>query len=100
MFTDNIDPITSNVVATICIKDLITKGVGTVSWSWTYDEVQLHTKKLNNLLYFMVSPVNIISANAMDGPMKDDEGTWVPTKIKYSIFTWYVGKYKKTIAPS
>ena len=29
--------------------------------------------------------------------MKYDKGTWVPTKIKYSIFTWYFGKYKKTI---
>ena len=32
--------------------------------------------------------------------MKDDEGKWVLTKIKYSIFTWDFGKYKNTIAHS
>ena len=29
--------------------------------------------------------------------MKDDEVTWVLTKIKYSIFTGYFGEYKNTI---
>ena len=33
MFTDNIEPITYNVFSNIGGKDLIPKGVGTVSWS-------------------------------------------------------------------
>ena len=32
--------------------------------------------------------------------MKDDEGTWVLTKIKYYIFTCFFGKYKDIIAQS
>ena len=32
--------------------------------------------------------------------MKYDEGAWVLTKSKYSVFTWYLGNYKTTIAYS
>ena len=32
--------------------------------------------------------------------MKDNERTWVITERKYSIFTWYFRKYKKTISHS
>ena len=32
--------------------------------------------------------------------MKDYEGTWVLSKRKYYIFTWYFGRYKKTIVQS
>ena len=39
MFTHNIDPIISNIVATIGGKYLIPKVTGTVIWSWTNDEV-------------------------------------------------------------
>ena len=50
MFTDKIETIISNGVATICGIFLIPKGIGTVSWSWTDYEGQLHTKKLNNVI--------------------------------------------------
>ena len=82
MSPNKIEPIIYNGVATIGVKYLITKGIGAVSWSWTDDERKLHTKKLNNLLYFPDSPVNILSATELDEFMKDDEGTWVPTKRK------------------
>ena len=98
MFTDKIELIISNGVETIGEKDLIPKGIGTVSWSWNDDEGQVHTIKLNNVIYFPESPVNIISATALAESMKDDLGIWVPTKGKYSIFTWVYGKYKNTIA--
>ena len=39
-----------------------------------------------------------LSTTALDKSMKDDEATWVLTKIKYSIFTWVFGKHKKIIA--
>ena len=51
MFTENIDPVIYNGVETVDRKDLITKGIGTVSWYWTDDEEQLH-KIFNNLIYF------------------------------------------------
>ena len=50
MFTDKIEPIISNGVVTIGGKYLITKEIGTVIWSWTDDEGQLHKNKLNNVL--------------------------------------------------
>ena len=48
MFTDMIEPIISNGLATIGGKYLIKKGIVTVSWSWTDDEGQLNTKKFDN----------------------------------------------------
>ena len=78
-------------------KYIIPKGIGTVRWSWTDDEGQLHTNKLNYVLYFPDTPVNIPSKTALSESMKDDEGTWVILKRKYYIFTWDIWKYKKTI---
>ena len=82
MFTDNIEPIIYNGVATIVRQDLIPKFIGPVIWSWTDDERQLHTKKFNNVLYFTDSPVNILSEPALAESMKYDKGVWVLTKIK------------------
>ena len=52
MFTDKIDSTISNGLATIGGKYIIPNGISTVSWSWNYNEGQLHTKKLNNVLHF------------------------------------------------
>ena len=67
-------------MATIVRKYPITKEIGTVNWSWTDDKGKLHTHKWNNVLYFIDSPLNILSETAMSESMKDDEGTWVRTK--------------------
>ena len=53
MLTDKIDRIFSNLVTNIGGKYLIPKEIGTASWYWNDDEEQLHTKKLNNVLYFI-----------------------------------------------
>ena len=100
MFTDNIVPIITNGLVTIGGNDILPKGIGTVSWYWTDYEGKIHTKKLNNIIYSPYSPVNILSATALDESIKDDEETWVPTKRKYYIFTWEIDNYKKTIAHS
>ena len=100
MFTDKIDPIIYNGVANIGGKDLIPKWICTVSWSWTDDEGQIHTNKLKIVLYFPDPPANILSETALYESMKDNKGLWVPTKIKYSIFIWDFGKYKKTMSHS
>ena len=100
MFTDKIDLIISNGVVTIGGNYPIPKDIGTVSWSWTDYEGQLHTNKPKNIFYFTDSPVNILSAAALAESMKYVEETWVLTKIKYSIFIWDIGKYKKTISHS
>ena len=99
MFNDKIDSIISNGVATIGGKYIIPKVVFTVSWYWTDDEGQMHTKDFNNIIYFTDSSVNILSETTLDESMKDyDDGTWLLTKIKYYIYTWGFGEYKKTIS--
>ena len=100
MFTDKIESIIYNVVATMGQKDIIPKSIGKVSWSWNDDEGQLHTNKFNNILYFPYPPVNILSENALGESIKYDELTWVLTKSKYYIFICYFVKYKKIIAHS
>ena len=67
-------------MATIGVQDIIPKVIGAVSWYWTDDEGKLHTNKLNNVIYYPESPVNILRATALAESMKDDEGIWVPTK--------------------
>ena len=98
MFNRKIESIISNGVAPIVGKYIIQKVIGTVIWYWTDDWGKLNTKKLNNLLYFTYSPVNVLSATELYEYIKDDEGTWVLTKGKFSIFTWGFGKYKNTIS--
>ena len=44
IFTDKKKTIIYNGVATICGKDLITKRIDTVSWTWTDDEGKLYKK--------------------------------------------------------
>ena len=63
-------------MATIGGKDTIQKGIVTVIWFCT-DDRSLHPKKWNNVFNFQNSPLNILSATALDEYMKDDEGTWV-----------------------
>ena len=50
MFTDKIEPIIYAGVETINGKYVVPRGIGTVIWSWTDDEGQLHTNKLNDLI--------------------------------------------------
>ena len=71
-----------------------------VSWYSTDDEVKPHKHRFKNVLYFPDSTLNILSTTEFSEYMKYDEVTWVLTKSKYSIFTWYIGRYKKTIAHS
>ena len=97
MFAENIEPIIYNGVATIGGKYIIPKGIATVSCSQTDDEGKLHTNKLNTVLYFTDSSVNILSETKLAESMKDDDGTWVLTKRKYYIYTWGIGEYKKAI---
>ena len=63
-------------------KDLITKMIVVVSWSYNDNEGELHTKKLNNVLYDPDYPVNILSETALDESMNYDEETWILTKNK------------------
>ena len=80
---------------TIGGKDLIPKWIVTVSWYWNDDKVRLHTKKLNNRIYFPNSPVNILSATELAGSMKDDEVTRAPIKVNTIFLFWILGSTKR-----
>ena len=95
MFTDKIDLIISNGVVTIGGNYPIPKDIGTVSWSWTDYEGQLHTNKPKNIFYFTDSPVNILSAAALAESMKYDEETWVITKINILFLSGILGSTKR-----
>ena len=82
------------------VENITTKGIGTVICYCTDDEGQPHKNKLNNVLNFPESTVNILSATTLDKSMKDNEETGVPTKRKYYFFTWGFCKYKETISHS
>ena len=84
-------------MATIGRKYIISKGIGTVIWSWTDYEEQLHTNKSNNIIYFTESPSNILNATELSESMKDYEVTWVLTNRKYSIFTQDFGSEKRQL---
>ena len=66
----------------------ILKGIGTVSCSCTDYEKQPHTKKLNNVIYFIESPEKILSATELAYYTKDDDGTWIK---KQEILYFYLG---------
>ena len=87
-------------MATIGVKDILPKFIGAVIRFCTGDEVQLHKKRLNIVLYLPYSPVNILSTTELDEYIKDHNETCLPKKRKFSIFTWNFWKYKNTIARS
>ena len=95
MFTDKIEPIIYNGVATLFRTDLIPKEIGSVGWSWNYDEGQLNTNKFNNVLYFPWIPVNILSKNVLAESIKDDEGTQGLTKRNIIILLGVFGRIKR-----
>ena len=73
------------------------KGFGTVSWTITDDDGQCHEEKIEEVLYFPESPVNILGVTKLAKQRNDDEGIHVLTKANYSVFTWNGGKSSKTI---
>ena len=94
MFTDKIDLIISNGVVTIGGNYPIPKDIGTVSWSWPDYQGQLQTKKLNNVLYFPDSTVNILSATALDDSSKDDDIILVQKKVNFLCLIAILGGTK------
>ena len=91
MFDGSIVPVATNGVATIGGHDLHPTGIGSVTWSWKDEAGQAHQKKLHNVLFFPDSLVNILSVTSLARQEDDEEGTWIQTKLRYSIFTWDKG---------
>ena len=63
---------TSGLVATIGEKLNHPAGIGTVKWTWKDDGGEVHTKKLENKLYFSKSPINIMSVTELAKQFNDE----------------------------
>ena len=99
MFVVKIDPIVTNGVYKIGGKDIHPKGVDAVFCYWTDGEGQLHQK---NKMYstFLNFQLIVFIATAMTYSMQDGEVTWILTKSRYSVSTWYFGNYTKKFVHS
>lgn len=88
---------TSGMVATIGGKMNKPSGIGTVEWKWKDDEGASHTERLEDVLYFPTSPINIMSVTAFAEQLGDEEGTGIDTKMKYSRFYWKGNRFSRKI---
>ena len=86
MFNDKIDPIIYSAVANIGGKILLQKWLSQLAspglmmrGNWP--------QKLDNVLYFTESLVNIISESALAESKKDDGGTWVLDWLQMTLYT-------------
>ena len=74
-------------VLTIGDSNQFPHSIGDIMISWLESMGATSTYILKNTLYFPDSPFNIISVTAFTDHMEDDEGTWMMTKRRHSIFT-------------
>lgn len=73
------------------------QGIGTIKLVIIDDEGVSHTELINDVLFFPDSPVNILGITRLGLQRKDDEGTYIMTKAKYSRFVWNFGTCEKRI---
>ena len=88
---------TSGMVATTGGKMNRPGGIGTVEWTWKDDSGVSHTERLDNVLYFPQSPINIMSVTEFAKQLDDEESTGIDTKMKYSRFYWKQNQFSKKI---
>ena len=96
MFINLTDEVNPSTVATIAGKNSLPKGIGTVKWTWLDDDGRQHEYELKDVYYFPQSPVNILSVTTFANDLKDEEGTGIDTKAKYSRFYWKNNTYSRT----
>ena len=84
-------PKNSQGVSTIGGQPHVAESIGDVPTSWRDDEGKIFHHTLKDVLFFIDSPVKIISPSKLGtewGPTIDHEGTSITTKYSYSYFTW------------
>ena len=79
MFVGKLHDVDISGVSKIGGTDFKPTIIGTVKWSWKYDEGKSHTHRLECALYFTKSPVNIISSTTWADHYDDDIGTYIKT---------------------
>jgi len=72
------------------------KGYGTVQIHIRDDNGHKHRISLHDTFYFPDSPVNILGVTAYAKQLDDDEGTYILTKAKHSVFVWDHSKHCRT----
>ena len=80
-------------VLTIGGSNQFLHSIGDIKVSWLNSLVTAVQYILKDAIYFPDSSVNIISVTAFMDQLEDDEGTWVMTKRRHSVFTWDFGKH-------
>lgn len=79
-------------VLTIGDSNQFSHSIGDIQVSWL-DSVDTTVQYiLKDELYFPNSPINIISVTAFADQLEDNEGTWIMTKRRHSVFTWDFGR--------
>ena len=68
--------------------DFKPSSIGTVKWYWQDDDGRNHEFILEKVLYFTNSPVHILSIEALSDGFDKNEGAWIHTKEKASVFKW------------
>ena len=101
MFTELRDtPLTNTVVATIGDKTSVPTGIGTVKWTWKDHIGKDHTHYSTDVLFFLTSPVNILSITTLADQLNDDNGTGIDTKRRTSRLHWGNHRYERTFLHS
>ena len=77
---------TAGLVATIGGKMNQPAGIRTVKCTWKDNGGAVHTKQLDNTLYFPKSPINIMSVNELAKQFNDEEVMGIYTKMNHSLF--------------
>ena len=84
-------------VATIVGAKNSAAGMGTARWRCKDDGGKQHTVDVENVLYFLQSPVNILSITSLAYQFNDDDGTGINTKRSKSHFKWNHNKHQQKI---
>ena len=74
--------------------------MGTVFCFLMDDKGQLHAKKKKMYSTFLNFQLIVFIATVMTYSMQDGEVTWILTKSRYSVSTWYFGNYTKKFVHS
>jgi len=92
-FDGKLQRVSNHIVATIRGKGHPASGIGTVKWRWTNNDAgKSHDHLIRVVLYFLQSPINIISDTTFARQLEDIEGTDIDTKMLFSCFYWDFGK--------
>ena len=85
-------------VGVLTIGDESTRplGTGLVKVELTDDNGMARPLELQQALFFPASPVRIISVTKLASQFDDENGTWIKTYWRRSVFCWDRGKYSLT----